>query len=136
MADATAKRALIVAGGWAGHEPQASAEIFAGVLRADGYAVTMSDTLDAWLDKEALAATDLVVPIFTMSTITPEQPRSYTASAAYCCRWRLVPVHTCEHGRGDGARVQASFAVRRSLPWSAARWKRATSSALLRDTPT
>lgn len=73
MADATAKRALIVAGGWDGHEPQATAEIFAGVLRADGYEVRVSDTLDAWLDKDGLAATDLVVPVYTMSTITPEQ---------------------------------------------------------------
>ncbi len=80
MADATAKRALIVFGGWEGHEPQATAEVFAGVLRADGYDVRVSDTLDAWLDTEAMAATDLVVPIMSMSAITPEQEAGILAA--------------------------------------------------------
>jgi uncharacterized protein len=67
------KRALMVVGGWEGHQPRETAAIFAAVLEADGYAVRRSDSLDAFLDGEGLAATDLVVPIYTMSAITPEQ---------------------------------------------------------------
>ncbi|MEM7576982.1 MAG: ThuA domain-containing protein [Planctomycetota bacterium] len=71
--NADPKRALIVFGGWDGHTPKQSAELFGQALGDAGYAVTLRDTLDAYLDADALAATDLIVPIFTMSTITDEQ---------------------------------------------------------------
>jgi type 1 glutamine amidotransferase len=74
------KRALIVAGGWAGHEPRQCADLFAGVLSQDGFEVQISDTLDAYLDAESLRQTDLIVPIWTMSTITPEQERGLLAA--------------------------------------------------------
>ena len=69
-----AKRALIVAGGWAGHEPQQCAELFAGVLRNDGFDVTVSDTLDVYVDP-ALREIDVIVPVWTQSEIGPEQLR-------------------------------------------------------------
>ncbi len=66
------KRALIVAGGWEGHEPRQCAELFAAVLRSDGFDVAISDTLDAYLDP-ALPETDLIVPVWTQSEISKEQ---------------------------------------------------------------
>ncbi len=69
-----AKRALIVAGGWEGHEPQQCAELFAGVLRNDGFDVTIGDTLDVYLDP-ALRENDLIVPVWTQSDINKEQLR-------------------------------------------------------------
>jgi uncharacterized protein len=69
-----AKRALIVAGGWEGHEPQQCAELFAGVLRNDGFDVTIINTLDVYLDP-ALRETDLIVPVWTQSEIGKEQLR-------------------------------------------------------------
>ncbi len=68
-----AKRALIVWGGWEGHEPEAVATIFAGVLSHNGYEVDVRTELDVFLDAEHLANTDLIVPIYTMSTISREQ---------------------------------------------------------------
>jgi len=68
------KRALIVAGGWEGHEPRQCAELFAAVLRRDGFDVAISDTLDAYLDP-ALPETDLIVPVWTQSEISKEQLR-------------------------------------------------------------
>jgi len=67
------KSALLVAGGWDGHEPQQCAELFAAVLRDDGYAVAIADTLDVYLDPARLGALDLIVPIWTMGEITAEQ---------------------------------------------------------------
>jgi len=67
------KRALIVWGGWEGHEPEAVATIFTGVLRGHDYDVAVETSLDVFLDADRLAATDLIVPIYTMSTITREQ---------------------------------------------------------------
>jgi uncharacterized protein len=67
------KRALIVWGGWDGHEPEQTAAIFAGELGTLGFEVTRETSLDTFLDAERLAATDLIVPLYTMSTITREQ---------------------------------------------------------------
>ncbi len=76
------KSALIVAGGWEGHEPRQCAELFAGVLRGDGYAVEVAETLDVYLDAAKLAALDLIVPIWTMGTITAEQERGLLDAVA------------------------------------------------------
>ncbi len=67
------RRALMVWGGWEGHEPEACTAIFADVLRSHGYDVDVETSLDAFLDAERLAATDLIVPVYTMSTISREQ---------------------------------------------------------------
>ncbi len=69
------KQALMIWGGWAGHEPEQCVEIFAPFLRSQGYEVTISDTLDAYLDGEKMRSLDLVVPVWTMGTITKEQLR-------------------------------------------------------------
>ena len=67
------KKALIVWGGWDGHEPQLVAERFGGLLRAADFEVEISDTLDAFLDYDKLKDLDLIVPVWTMGTITREQ---------------------------------------------------------------
>jgi type 1 glutamine amidotransferase len=67
------KSALMVWGGWDGHEPRQCTELFAGVLRNEGYDVTVTDTLDVYLDVDALRTRDLIVQCFTMSTISNEQ---------------------------------------------------------------
>src|SRR5687768_3088918 len=68
-----AGKALIVWGGWDGHQPKEVGEIFERVLREDGFEVEVSNTLDAFLDGEKLKGLDLIVPIWTMGTITGEQ---------------------------------------------------------------
>ncbi len=66
------KRALIVQGGWPGHEPALVAEIFRTALAELDFAAEVSDTLDAFLYKN-LTELDLIVPIWTMGRITREQ---------------------------------------------------------------
>ncbi len=73
MPPAETKRALVVRGGWDGHAPVAATNRYAGVLKEDGYEVTVSDTLDSYLDAHLLAATDLVVQCWTMGDITAPQ---------------------------------------------------------------
>lgn len=63
------KRALIVWGGWEGHQPKEVAAIFCGQLEEEGFAVEVSDTLDAFADAEQLKALDLIIPIWTMGRI-------------------------------------------------------------------
>jgi type 1 glutamine amidotransferase len=67
------KKALIVWGGWDGHEPQQVAEIFGEQLTGLGFEVELADSLDVYTDAEKLAAADLIVPEVTMSEITKEQ---------------------------------------------------------------
>ena len=67
------KRALIVWGGWDGHEPKQCAEIFAPWLQSQGYEVVVSSTLDTYTDKDLMQSLNLIVPVWTMGTITPEQ---------------------------------------------------------------
>jgi type 1 glutamine amidotransferase len=69
------KSALIVWGGWEGHEPQKGAALFAPFLQEQGYEVEIATTLDAYLDATKMHTLDLIVPIWTMSTITPEQEK-------------------------------------------------------------
>ena len=67
------KRALVVRGGWEGHVPVPASDRYATALKDDGYEVTVSDTLDSYLDADLLAATDLIVQCWTMGQITGEQ---------------------------------------------------------------
>jgi type 1 glutamine amidotransferase len=45
----------------------------APLLREDGFEVEIADSLDALLDGERLGALSLIVPVWTMGTITAEQ---------------------------------------------------------------
>ncbi len=67
------KHALLVWGGWDGHQPRETAELAAALLRESGYATELADTLDAYLDHEKLRQLDLIVPVWTMGTITGPQ---------------------------------------------------------------
>jgi type 1 glutamine amidotransferase len=68
----TGKRALLVRGGWDGHDPVATTDRYAKVLADRGYTVTTSSTLDAYLDED-LTGLDLIVQCWTMGTITSAQ---------------------------------------------------------------
>ena len=72
MAD---KTALIVWGGWNGHQPEEVAAIYADALKNHGFDVEVANTLDAYLDGDKLKALDLIVPVWTMGKITNEQLR-------------------------------------------------------------
>ncbi len=69
------KKALIVFGGWDGHDPKETSALFAGLLEDAGLDVTLSETLDSFLDVDLMGSLDLVVPVYTMSTITKEQEK-------------------------------------------------------------
>src|SRR5436190_11691580 len=75
-----AGKALIVWGGWDGHQPKEVAEIFRRVLSEEKYEVTVSDTLESLNDVEQLKKLDLIVPVWTAGTLTPEQQKSICAA--------------------------------------------------------
>jgi type 1 glutamine amidotransferase len=67
------KKALVVYGGWDGHEPDKVARFYKGVLEGLGFEVELSDTLEVYADKAKLAGMDLIVPHWTMGELTTAQ---------------------------------------------------------------
>ncbi|KKO54589.1 ThuA domain-containing protein [Paenibacillus sp. DMB20] len=66
------KKALIVWGGWDGHEPQQVAAIFEDILKVHAFEVEVSDSLDAYRDAKKLKGLDLIIPVWTMGQIPQE----------------------------------------------------------------
>ncbi len=69
------KKALMVWGGWDGHEPKQCVDVFAPVLQESGYDVTISDTMDSYLDAGFMNSLDLIVPVWTSGNISGEQEK-------------------------------------------------------------
>ncbi|MDQ1072781.1 ThuA domain-containing protein [Streptomyces canus] len=69
----TRKKALVVRGGWEGHQPVKATELFLPFLESSGYDVRIEESTDVYADSAEMAATDLVVQCVTMSEITAEQ---------------------------------------------------------------
>jgi len=63
----------MVWGGWNGHEPKACVDIFAPWLEGKGFRVTISDTLDAYLDAEQMKTYAVIIPVWTMGQTSREQ---------------------------------------------------------------
>ena len=71
------REALIVWGGWSGHEPEQCARIYKSWLEEDGFKVYVEDTTEAFADP-SIHDLSLIVPIFTMSKIEKEEVSNLT----------------------------------------------------------
>ncbi len=67
------KKVLFVWGGWSGHEPKQSVDIFVPWMKSEGAEVIVSDNLDSYLDESLMGSLDLVIQMWTMGKITKEQ---------------------------------------------------------------
>lgn len=67
------KHALINWGGWEGHEPKACAQLFAELLGEKGYEVEVLSDLEIYTDSAYMQGLNLIVPVWTMSSISKEQ---------------------------------------------------------------
>jgi type 1 glutamine amidotransferase len=74
------KRVLFVWGGWNGHEPEKCRDIFVPWLESEGAAVTVSDTLQVYVDKDIKNEFDLIIQSWTMGTIEGRQERALLAA--------------------------------------------------------
>ena len=73
------KKALIVWGGWHGHEPEQGAQIVRDILQNNGFEVRVETQTAAFADP-ALAQLDLIVPIYTMSKIEKDEATNLSAA--------------------------------------------------------
>jgi len=97
------KSALIVWGGWPGHEPEQCATIVAAMLREDGYSVRVEPTPEIFAEID-LTALDLIVPIVTQSTIS--KPALTALIAAIQGGVGLAGFHG---GMGDTFRTEVAY---------------------------
>lgn len=65
-------KALIIQGGWDGHEPQLTSKRFAGLLEQSGISCEISDGLEILGDLDYLLGLDLIVACWTMGKIERE----------------------------------------------------------------
>jgi hypothetical protein len=71
------REALIVWGGWGGHEPECCAGIVAAMLEEEGFRVHVDNTTTAFA-APGLASMSLVVPIVTMAKIERKEVENLT----------------------------------------------------------
>ena len=76
------KRALILSGGWSGHQPEKFAERLVAELASHGLAAESVPTLDALNDPDQLAQWHVIVPNWTMGALSEDQTRNLTRAIA------------------------------------------------------
>lgn len=108
------KKALIVWGGWDGHEPRQVAAIFGDILKAEGFEVDISDTLDSFADQEKLKGLNLIVPIWTMSEISNDYVTNVAAAVE-----SGVGLAGCHGGMCDAFRNSTNWQFLTGAQWVA-----------------
>ena len=83
------KKALIVWGGWHGHEPEQGAQIVRDILQNNGFEVRVETQTAAFADS-ALAQLDLIVPIYTMSKIEKDEATNLSAAVRTVSGWPAI----------------------------------------------
>src|SRR5690606_34858184 len=66
-------KALVVWGGWEGHEPENVANFCAELLTAEGVIVEVTNNQDRFKDIDSMLDLSLIVPVITMGRLTEEQ---------------------------------------------------------------
>ncbi|MFC7441849.1 ThuA domain-containing protein [Laceyella putida] len=66
------EKALILSGGWEGHQPVEVGEILAELLRKEGFAVEHATEQEVLADQEKVRQLDLIIPNWSMGTMKPE----------------------------------------------------------------
>jgi len=75
-------KAMVVWGGWDGHEPELVAKRVQKILISENFDVEFYDTLDAFLDRDHLKTLDLIFPLWTMGEIKGEQREAVSHAVA------------------------------------------------------
>lgn len=107
-----AYKALIVWGGWDGHQPKQVAEVFERVLTGKGFEVEVSDTLDAFCDAEKLKGLNLIVPVWTMGQIRGDQLNPVVAAVR-----EGVGIAGCHGGMCDSFREATEWQFMTGGQW-------------------
>lgn len=108
------KRALIVWGGWEGHEPDRVAALFEEILTGEGFDVKVREHPDGFLEA-ADPDLDLIVPIVTMAKIPSEARDAVVRAVAE----RAVGLAGCHGGMCDSFRDDTEWQFMTGGQWVA-----------------
>ena len=97
------REALIVWGGWNGHQPQECAEVIKDMLEEDGFAVHLEHGTEAFANP-SIHDLSLIVPIMTMSKIEKEEVKSLAAAVE-----QGVGIAGFHGGAGDAFRETVEY---------------------------
>ncbi|MGN6625405.1 MAG: ThuA domain-containing protein [Tepidisphaeraceae bacterium] len=109
------RQALIVWGGWDGHQPKEVAAIFEGVLREAQFDVTVSDSLESLRNLERFNNLSLIVPVWTMGKLDGEISRGVQAAVAE----QGVGLAGCHGGMCDSFREDTGWQFMTGGQWVA-----------------
>ena len=98
------KKVLFVYGGWDGHEPVPSRDLFVPWLQSEGATVITKDNLECYTDSALMASIDLIVQVWTMGTITGEQEQGLLNAVR-----RGVGIAGWHGGLGDSFRNNTEY---------------------------
>jgi type 1 glutamine amidotransferase len=97
------KSALVLWGGWEGHEPGRCSEIVQGMLTENGFKVTRETNLQILVEAD-LASFDLIIPIISMGSITDAQCKALTTAVE-----QGVGIAGFHGGMGDSFRNHTNY---------------------------
>lgn len=106
------KRALIVYGGWDGHDPKGVADLFEEILTNEGVSVDKSDSLDAFLGD--LSFYDLIVPVWTMGNLPSQAENNILQAVA-----NGTGIAGCHGGMCDAFRNNTGWQFMTGAQWVA-----------------
>ena len=117
------RTAMIVWGGWAGHDPDLCASIIRGWLRSEGFDVRVETKTEVFLDPD-IKGYSLIIPIYTMSKI--EKPEALAlcdavkggsvspAITAACATPSATPSTTNLCAEANGSPIRGTSSTTRS----------------------
>ncbi|WP_449539720.1 ThuA domain-containing protein [Ferdinandcohnia sp. Marseille-Q9671] len=108
------KKALIVWGGWDGHEPEQVASIFKNILEEENFEVEISNSLETYADSEKLQTLDLLVPHWTMGEIEKKYVLNISNAVA-----NGVGIAGCHGGMCDSFRKNVDWQFMTGGNWVA-----------------
>lgn len=108
------KRALIFQGGWQGHTPYETSMVFKAALEQHDFQVDVIDDLQFFNDYEAILPYDLLIPMWTMGTITHEQCQNICRAVA-----GGIGLAGCHGGMCDAFRDSTDWQFMTGAQWVA-----------------
>nr|WP_062072000.1 ThuA domain-containing protein [Demequina sediminicola] len=108
------RKCLVVRGGWSGHHPVASTEMYMPVLEQLGFGVDVEDTPEIYSDAEAMGRYDLIVQAVTMGSATVDEIeglREAVAAGAGLAGWHGGIIDSFRNSTGYLQLVGAQFAA-------------------------
>ncbi len=98
------KNILMVYGGWEGHKPDVFTQKVSSWLKEEGAKVTISTTLDIYLNKDVMDKTDLIIQYWTMGKISKEQEKALLEAVK-----NGTGIAGCHGGLGDSFRNNVDY---------------------------